>query len=185
MSRSLESDPVAEGAAFDAFIAEHSSRFHYYARGRGLSSEDADDVVTETLVRAWRSRKLWMSLDPGARRAYVWTILKNGVWRFKQMERRRTGQLDDLTEDQRATLPDSAPGPEERVVAGERTAEVLEALRTLSPADRQLLEWWFFEDMSSEEIAELVGCTQGAAHVRVSRAVSKLRVILTTAGGKR
>lgn len=185
MSRSLESNPAAERAASDAFVAEHISRFHRYAMRRRLSSEDADDVVVKALLRAWGSRVRWMRLDPGAQRGYVWTILKNEVRRFQREKQRRAGLLEDLAGEEWAALPDSAPGPEERVLARECSAEVLDALRTLSPADRQLLEWWFFEDMSSDEIAVRLGCTPGAVRVRVHRALGKLRKILTTAGGKR
>ncbi|MDQ0613554.1 RNA polymerase sigma factor (sigma-70 family) [Microbacterium sp. W4I4] len=58
-------------------------------------------------------------------------------------------------------------------------AELRIALSTLAPADREVLELFYWDGLSADEIAVVVGCRTSAAWKRLSRARAALRSLLT------
>jgi RNA polymerase sigma-70 factor (ECF subfamily) len=74
-------------------------------------------------------------------------------------------------------LPSGETTPEEKLLAGERSERVVEAVRALELPYRQVMTL-ILEDMSYAEIAETLGISLANVGVRVSRAKSKLKAML-------
>lgn len=65
--------------------------------------------------------------------------------------------------------------PEQRVLQGEATRSLKEALEKLPPAKRELLLLSRDPDLSYQDLAALYGCSEGAVKVQVHRALKELR----------
>jgi RNA polymerase sigma-70 factor, ECF subfamily len=157
-----------------ALYAEHGDALFAHAlRLAGGDRQRAEDLVQETLVRAWRHPDV---LDPerGSVRAWLFTTARNlsiDAWR------RRSSRVPEVVTD---TLPEP-PGVDEadRVVEGWLIAEALERL---TPTHRQVLIECFYRGRSVAEAAARLGVPPGTIKSRTHYALRALRLALTEMG---
>ncbi|MPQ96421.1 SigE family RNA polymerase sigma factor [Modestobacter sp. I12A-02628] len=130
----------------------------------------AEDLVQVALLKTHRH---WARvISRGDPTAYVRRVL---VTTHTSWRRRRAS-----TEQVLETMPDQA-GP----AVPERDDELLHALRTLPPRMRAVVVLRFYEDLSEAQTAELMGCSVGTVKTQSSRAMARLRDLLTPAAPDR
>ena len=147
---------------------------HLRAFGRSLSgSRDlADDLVQETLLKAWAARKRFQA---GTNmRAWTFIILRNLF--LSQMRRARfKGEWDDIT----ASKILAAPASQDRHI---ELGDMQRALLHLPQPQREALILGGAGGFAYEEAAEICGCAVGTIKSRVARGRVALEALLT--GGK-
>ena len=147
---------------------------HLRAFGRSLSgSRDlADDLVQETLLKAWAARKRFQA---GTNmRAWTFIILRNLF--LSQMRRARfKGEWDDIT----AAKILAAPASQDKHV---ELGDMQRALLHLPQPQREALILVGAGGFAYEEAAEICGCAVGTIKSRVARGRVALEALLT--GGK-
>jgi len=157
-----------------ALYAEHGDALFAHAlRLAGGDRQRAEDLVQETLLRAWRHPDV---LDPerGSVRAWLFTTARNlsiDAWR------RRSSRVPEVITD---TLPEPPSTDEaDRVVEGWLIAEALERL---TPTHRQVLIETFYRGRSVAEAAVRLGVPPGTIKSRTHYALRALRLALTEMG---
>ena len=129
---------------------------------------DADDLVQETLTKAWTHRD---KFQPGTNlRAWLFTILRNSWYTAVSKHRRETPDEDGKMA---ATLI-SAPSQDWSVELHQLQA----ALNRLPPEHREALVMVGAAGLSYEEAAEISGCALGTIKSRVNRARNRLAQIM-------
>ena len=137
-----------------------------YALRRARSREDALDVVSDTMLVAWR--RLDEVPDDERRMPWVYGVARRVLANhYRSVDRRR--RLADRIYREPGTTP------------GEFDA-VHEALEALRPDDRELLTLVAWEDLDNDEIAVVLGITPAAVAVRLHRARGRLARQLAKAG---
>lgn len=132
------------------------------------SGSDADDLVQDTLVKAWTHRD---KFQPGTNlRAWLFTILRNTY--YTQVVRRRR-EVRDEDGSYAATLT-SAPSQEWRVAFD----GLRDALDQLPAEHREALILVGAAGLTYEEAAEICGCALGTIKSRVNRARTRLLRLL-------
>jgi RNA polymerase sigma-70 factor (ECF subfamily) len=158
-----------------ALHAEHGDALHAHAlRLVNGDRTRAEDLVQETLLRAWRHPE---SLDPtrGSVRAWLFTTARNlaiDAWR------RRSTRVGEV-------YTDVLPEPPEAVDEAERAVQawtVAEALERLSPAHREVLVECFYQGRSVAEVAARLGVPAGTVKSRTHYALRSLRLVLAEMG---
>lgn len=133
----------------------------------------AEDVVQETMIRAWRSAH---QLDENATSLLPWlaTVARRIVI---DDQRRKNARPQEAGEGplENMRVPD---GLEDLL----RSVVVSEALLALSPAHREILNETFFRDRSVNEAAKHLGIPVGTVKSRVYYALRALRVALEERG---
>jgi RNA polymerase sigma-70 factor (ECF subfamily) len=140
-------------------------RFAYWlARDRGV----AEEVVQETLLRAWRS--LESLADDAAARPWLLTIARREHARLYERRRAETVSIDDL-----AAAEDPALG-----VPGEdlEQADLHRAILSLPDEYREPLVLQVLLGYSTDEIGQQLGLTNGAVLTRLCRARQRLRAVV-------
>lgn len=133
-----------------------------YALGLVGSSADADDLVQDTLLKAWRYRS---SYAPGSNlKGWLFRILRNEFLTFTARPR----PVEDI--DGRYAAQLRAPETGDLSVTVD---EVLAALDSLPEISREALVHVALGD-SHQEIAAICGCQVGSVKSRVSRARARL-----------
>jgi len=144
---------------------------HLRAFGRGLSGnrDTADDLVQETMLKAWAARSRFQG---GTNfKAWTFTILRNLY--FSQSRRKRfVGEWDDLVADRVL----AAPAIQDKVV---ELRDLMRALQQISSDQREAIILVAAAGMSYEEVAEVTGVMLGTVKSRVSRARAALETLMT------
>ena len=132
------------------------------------NSADADDLVQDTLTKAWTHRE---KFEPGTNlRAWLFTILRNTYYTTVTRRRREVSDGDGR---HAATL--TAPPTQDWSVAM-RSLET--ALRELPDEHREALILVGAAGVTYEEAAEICGCALGTIKSRVNRARARLLKIM-------
>jgi len=142
----------------------HTAAILAYALRR-VPREDAADVVADTFLVAWRRLD---EIDPG-RSSLPW--LYAVARRVLLSQQRATRRQLAIAERVAAAEP---PGPDaSSTTAGSQ--RLLEALAELPEKEREVLMLSAWEELSSPEAAEVLGCTATAYRIRLHRARRLLR----------
>jgi RNA polymerase sigma-70 factor (ECF subfamily) len=143
---------------------------HLRAFGRSLSGnrDTADDLVQETLLKAWAARERFQA---GTNmRAWTFIILRNIF--LSQMRRARfKGEWDELTADKLL----AAPASQDRHV---ELGDMQRALMELPEPQREALILVGAGGFAYEEAAEICGCAVGTIKSRVARARAALETVM-------
>lgn len=144
-------------------------RLRRYARVLTRDVHRADDLVQDTLARAWEKRQLWRAGSD--LRAWLFTIMHN-MHLNQFATRQRDNALVSLDDDEAA----SGGGISIRATQFDHvaTAEVLAQITALPIGQREVLVL-AAEGLSYEEIARVLGIPMGTVMSRLSRAREKLR----------
>jgi len=158
--RYLGRTPIQE---FEALYRRYAADVFRFALYLGGDRAEAEDVASETFVRAWVTRD---RLRLPTVKAYLFTIARN---LHRQGWRGRTRRADLDFE-----MLDPGPGPEEQAAARARLDRVLAALQQVPEVDRAALLMRAQDGMSYDEIAAALGISVVAAKVKVHRARLRL-----------
>lgn len=144
---------------------------HLRAFGRGLcgNRDTTDDLVQETMLKAWTARSRFQA---GTNfKAWAFTILRNLY--FSQTRRKRfVGEWNDLVADRVL----AAPASQDKTV---ELRDLMRALQQISPDQREAIILVAAAGMSYEEVAEVTGVMLGTVKSRVSRARAALEALMT------
>jgi RNA polymerase sigma factor (sigma-70 family) len=136
------------------------------------SESEAQDVAQEATLQAFLG--LETLREPAQFGAWLHSIAANlARYRLRQKRRRPLLSLESLGgSSERGTdrlLADTAPGPEEVRLARELHDEVLEAIRDLSVANREVVVGYYLQGYSYTELAELLGVPVSTIKGRLHR----------------
>jgi RNA polymerase sigma-70 factor, ECF subfamily len=148
---------------FHTLYQSYAPQVHRFALFLCGDEALADDITSETFVRAWTSRG---KIREATLKAYLFTIARN-LYRDHLRRNRRFQELEE-------SLPDSSPSLESRAEHKAELAAVMTGLRQLSEVDRAALLMRVQEGMSYEEIAQALDLPVATVKVKVHRARMKL-----------
>lgn len=169
-------------AAFARYVLPEVEVLYRVALIITAQPADAEDLVQDTLMRAYRAIDRFDGAHP---RAWLLTILRNTE--VNRHRRRRPDLLDDpdVQLDREAGLNSfsaPAPTPEQLVVGREFDEVVDEAFAALPAKHRQVVHLVDIEGLSYAEAAALLGVPEGTVMSRLHRARKRIRDRLAAAG---
>jgi RNA polymerase sigma-70 factor (ECF subfamily) len=157
----------------DALYADYAGPLlDYVQRLLGGDRFQAEDIVQETLLRAWRHAD---ALASDGARPWLFTVARRLVVDGYRRRRRRPVAVSS------EALIGSVPAPDE--LEGALLAwEVTDALRALNPQHRQVLLEVHYRDRSVAETAAVLGIPEGTVRSRTYYALRALRLALEERG---
>ncbi|MFI8527274.1 RNA polymerase sigma factor [Promicromonospora sukumoe] len=163
---------------FAVLYDRYSAGLYRYAYRR-VGAEHAEDVVAETFAVAFRRRHTYDRSRPDAR-PWLYGIATKEIarWRRSEEARLRAWARSDLGQAEESPADRVA----ERVSASAAGPELAEALRQLTPGDRDVLLLEAWGDLTQEQIARTLGIRPGTARSRLHRARRQVQASLGAAG---
>lgn len=166
--------------AFGIFYDRHAERLLTYFARRTWDAQDAADLTAETFAAAFAARRRYR--DTGAP-AFAWLL---GIARHQLHHALRRQRIDDRARRrlkiERVALDDASLARIEELVDLRAIRPRLSAaLEQLPPAMARAVELRVTEELPFAEVARRLGCTEGAARVRVSRGLHQLADLLEAA----
>ncbi len=174
---------------FTRYVAPEIEVLLRVARTLTASTAEAEDLVQETVIRAWQALDRFDGRHP---RAWLLTILRNTN---KNMHRRRRPEVlaepADHAQARPAFGPTVSSGPEEQHLDRVLDDDLDRAVQALAPQFRTVLVLVDLDDLSYAETARVLGVPIGTVMSRLSRARQRVRDHLLahsshlTSGGQR
>jgi RNA polymerase sigma-70 factor, ECF subfamily len=162
--------------AFRLLVEQHSRAIFRLAFRMTGNEEDAEDVVQETFLRAYRQLDKYEARSSFS--TWLYRIASNYSldlirMRKRHEEKRERGSVEDR--DILQSIPMDSPGPDRLFYGTQVKDRVNAALNELSAQERTAFVLRHFEGQSIQEIGEALGTGTNATKHSIFRAVQKLR----------
>lgn len=164
-------------AAFRAFYDRWSKQVLTYFYRRTLDPQIAADLMMETFAAAYEHRSRFRDVGKPAA-TWLFGIARREIaryWRNHHIELRAVQRLGIEVP---ALDNESIQRIEELVDLEAYKPKLLAALEQLSANEREAIHLRVIEELNYQAVAEALGCSEGAARVRVHRGLSRLSAIL-------
>jgi len=149
--------------SFEDLYESYANEVYRFSLWLTADSSEAEDIVSETLIRAWTNNS---KIRTETLKAYLFTISRN-IYLQHQRKKRRQTILEDVH-------PDPAPGPDKQTESQLRLQRVQSILQALPECDRTAFVLRVQHELSYDEIARVLELSQSAAKVKVYRVRKKL-----------
>jgi RNA polymerase sigma-70 factor (ECF subfamily) len=173
-ARTIERVLKGDSEAFRLLVEEHSRPLFRLAWRLTRNEQDADDIVQETFLRAYRHLPTFDSRSRFG--TWLHRIAANAA--FDLLQRRKSTPTDELSDDVIETFPGNAPTSEQIVTALGVKRAMDAGMKELTANEQTAFALRHYEGMSIDEIGEVLGTESNATKNTIFRAVRKLRVIL-------
>lgn len=166
--------------AFEQLLLEHQKNVYNLCYRMAGNPDDAMDLSQETFLRAWRCLDQYQFAS--AFSTWLYRLCSNICIDF--LRKRRRQQTVPLTfedadgEEQTYAVPDERPLPEEQVELKLTHETLAAAMAQLLPEHRAVLQLRVVNEMSYEQIADVLDIQIGTVKSRLSRARNQLKKIL-------
>jgi RNA polymerase sigma factor (sigma-70 family) len=159
---------AGDEAAFRELFTRYASLLTRVVRAQVGSDDECRDIVQQTFLQLHRARRDYRSGEP--LRPWLFTIAYNLCRdRWRALGHRREVDLDH------APPPVESTTASDLLQARQRAARLREALATLPPEQRQVVEMHWFAGLPLPEVATALGASLSAVKVRAHRAYERLR----------
>jgi len=155
-----------EEAALAGLVSQYTGTLYRVAYSVVRNAADAEDAVQEAFLRVLRHRDTLHEVRD--QRVWLIRIVWNVVLDRKRRAKTRP-ETDDVAELARV-LPAEGLSAEERAAAAQHHAHVLACVEQLPTKEREVLMLSAFEELSSVEIASVLGITESSVRSRLFRA---------------
>jgi RNA polymerase sigma-70 factor, ECF subfamily len=163
----------------DATVIDHLDGLYSYALVLTRNHAEAEDLVQETYVRALPAMGR-LRTDSNTK-GWLFTILRN-VW-LNQLRKWRNGpQMIEIEGDDGVanSIVEPSKDSHDLYVSKVEAEQVRAAIKELPAEFREVILLREYEDLSYQEIANVLDCPVGTVMSRLGRARAKLRVLLST-----
>jgi RNA polymerase sigma factor (sigma-70 family) len=170
-------DPII-AKRFESLVLPHMNSAFNVARWLTHNDQDAQDVVQEAYLRAFRYFGGFRGEDA---RAWLLSIVRNTFYTWHQQNRGHAANTTEFEEDLHSLETDRAgqdDSPEATLIRSQSRKRVHNALRSLSLEYREVVVLRELEELSYKEIAAIVGIPMGTVMSRLGRGRQQLATLL-------
>lgn len=169
--------------AFRSLVDKYQSRAHSIAMGVIGNREDAEDIVQDAFLKAYRN----LSSFRGQSSFYTWfyrIVFNLAIDLSRKRYRRSESSLGDdnaidalnlQSSEDSGNLLGHVPTPDQVLHRGDVAANIRKALENLSPEHRAVIILREIEGLSYSEISDVVGCSKGTVMSRLHHARKRLQ----------
>ena len=162
-------------SAFRELYETNYERIYRLAWRYSKSQQDAEDIMQETFVKAFKSIKKFDFNISTSFSAWIYQIGINcSIDHFRKRKKRKADRTDSLTDSYREP-EDPDTSPEKTVIAKQAISQVNDALDILTPKQRMIFDLRHLQHKALKEISDHLQCSQSTVKTQLQRAVTKLR----------
>ena len=166
LNKAQNGDQEAFGLIYDHF----SGKIYNFIYFRVGHKEVAEDILSDSFVKGWQ--KINQINSPEALSAWLYQIAKNNIIDYYRVKKDtvQLAEVQDFLEDE--------VNPVDITNLDFDQKKILQLIKHLPIEQQDVIKYKFFEDMTNEEIAYVMGKTEGTIRVIQHRAITKLKELL-------
>jgi RNA polymerase sigma factor (sigma-70 family) len=159
-------DPARKLALFEQAVLPHLNAAYNLARWLTRSDPDAEDMVQESYLRAYRSFETFQGADA---RAWLLAVVRNTCFTFLRKKGEPTAEFDE------EALADESPDAESLLIQQAALGSLNHCLEALPLEYREAIVLRELEELSYKEISEIAHVPVGTVMSRLARARKRLQ----------
>ncbi len=175
LSHLVEKVAGGDHVAFRWLFRRFQRPVHAYLSRLVRRSHIADELMNETMLELWKGAGRF----GGRSTVSTWLF---GIARHKAIDYLRRSREGSLDEEAFAEVPDPSPSPEDALGRASVADLVGKLMNRLSVEHREVLHLAYREELSVEEIADLVECPVNTVKTRMFYARKRLKTLLAESG---
>lgn len=164
-------------AAFAVLVHRHSDRFYRLAYRTLFNQADSEDVVQDCFIKIWRKPGLWDAKTGAAFSTWFYRMIVNAC-----IDKNRSMKPAESS-DELALLDDKA-NSQDILIASEQDANqqklLRQAIQALPERQQMALNLCFYEGLSNQQAADILGLKLKALQSLLMRAKSGLKLVLSS-----
>jgi RNA polymerase sigma factor (sigma-70 family) len=169
--------------AFREFYDRYAVWVRTWLQRQTGSESAALDLTAETFAQAWHSLRRFRDLADGSAAPWLFGIARNLLRQYHKHNRIETAARKRLGLPLAFAESEEYDRVDERISASSLRPALESAVGALPQEQRKALELRVVQQLSYDEVAGRLGCSQNAARLRVSRALRALTLELSGAEG--
>jgi RNA polymerase sigma-70 factor (ECF subfamily) len=166
--------------AFREFYERHALLIRAWFQRQTGSESAALDLTAETFAQAWRGVRRFKDMADGSGAPWLFGIARNLLRQYHKHNRIETAARMRMGIPLAGMICDDYEAVDDREAARALRGQLERAVDGLPAEQRRALHLRVIEQLSYDEVAGALGCSQNAARLRVSRA---LRTVAAELGG--
>lgn len=149
--------------SFPEIARMYQQQLYWYIRRIVLVHEDAEDILQDTFIKAYRN--LWKLRNSDALKPWLYRIATNEINRYFR-KRREVVPMEHL--------PDSEPAGTDTVTSGKVAEIISSAFLQMSPLQREVFSLKYYEDLDYVQISRIAGSSTNTLMVSYHEARKKI-----------
>ncbi|GBF49645.1 RNA polymerase sigma subunit [Leptospira ryugenii] len=170
----LQKIKAGDPQAYMTLVSPFRERLFRKAVSMVKDADDAEDIVQDALISGYRSIQNFRA-EAGV---YTWLyriVVNKSKDLLSKKKRGREKPMDDTGDNQ---FVDEREGYEKKLELSEESAYLMEKIAQLEDSYKQVLELRYFENLSYNEIAEIMECNVGTVKSRLFKAKEFLKHLI-------
>lgn len=164
---SMLSDPMTRREGFSALVHQYSEQLYWKVRHIVLTHEDANDVLQNTFLKAWKSLDTFQGKS--SMTTWLYRIAVNESLDFLRKQK----AADNISADEDLGVANRLLA-DEYFDGDETQAQLQEVVSQLPEVQRTVFTMKYFEDMKYSEISKVLHTSEGALKASYHLAVKKI-----------
>ena len=161
-------DPKTQRGAFEQIVRQYGEQLYWQIRRIVLTHDDANDVLQETLIQAWKNIDYFRGESKLS--TWLYRIAINQSLNF--LNKQKAQQCISMDNEEQSVVNQLEGDP---YFDGDKAQRLLQqALTTLPDKQRLVFYLRYFDEMTYTEISEIIGSTVGALKADYHLAVKKI-----------
>lgn len=159
----------ADQHTFSSIVREYSKPLYWHIRRLVVSHDDAEDILQETFVKAYR--KLWTLRNSASLRPWLYRIATNETLNFLNKQKVRSAlTFESLSENLERKIDDDP------YFNGNEAQRLLsKAIQKLPQKQKAVFCMRYYQELSYEDISEITGSSVGALKASYHFAYEKIK----------
>jgi len=171
----LRSISAGDKHAMQTLFARHNVRVFRFLLRFVTDRSAADDLVSEVFLDVWRQAGRFK----GRSQVTTWLL---AIARYKALSALRRRSTEELNEDVAAAIEDPQDNPEVTIQNRQTPEILLDCLKKLSQAHREVIDLVYYHQKSIDEVAEITGIPPNTVKTRMFYARKRIAELMSAQG---